>query len=167
MAASNSTNSTEGQRSEKRPESPQDTAPEVVPTPKSETEAEELRKRKRAQLEKQKASTDPEDNTDEGAGTSEAAEPVDPEPSSTGANEPAHFVAELAVVSMHEDLDYEISDAPPMSSYDTNVPEGPDSDVEMTDAPPLSSYDTNVPEGPESFVDVQMVDAPPLQPDAE
>lgn len=159
MAASHST---EGQRSEERPEFPHDTAPEVVPTP-SEKEAEELRKKKRAQL--QKASANPEGNTDEGAGSSEPAGPVDPEPSSTGANEPAHFVAELAVVSMHEDLDHEISDAPPFVAELAVVSMHEDLDIVMTDAPPLSSYDTSVPEVPDS--DVEMVDAPPLQPDEE
>lgn len=137
MAASNSTN---GQRSGEFIESLPNAAPQVVPSlPKSGNEDEDVK-----------------DETHEDVETSE---PVDSELPAVSNDGLAHFVAELAVVSTHEDLDHHMPDAPPL---DAGVPGGVDEDHPMPDAPGLNSADTK-----ESVEDVVMEDAPPFNGEGE
>ncbi|KAK7716120.1 hypothetical protein SLS64_003272 [Diaporthe eres] len=119
-------NSTNGQGSGKFVESLQNAAPQVVP------------------------SSSKNGNVDEAVETSE---PVDSE---LPADEPVHFVAELAAVSTHDDIDHPMPDAPA-----AGVSGGVDEtfDHPMPDAPGL---DSTVPEEPQAVEDVVMEDAPPL-----
>lgn len=137
MAANNSS---DGQRSEMPTGSdfPRDTSPKAVPTSKL---------------------PDRGNGSDEDAKTSESGA-VDSKPSSKGADKPGHFVAELATVSKHTDLDHLMPDAPPLNSAAAGTSGGAEEeeeDVEMKDAPPLhpmpvlaelDAVDTSVPEGP-------------------
>ncbi|KAI7779378.1 hypothetical protein LA080_000955 [Diaporthe eres] len=128
MAASNSTN---GPRSGKFVESLQNAAPQVVP------------------------SSSKSGNVDE---VVETSEPVESELPAVSDDEPVHFVAELAAVSTHDDIDHPMPDAPPPVA---GVPGGTDEtfDHAMPDAPGL---DSAVPEEPQAVEDVVMEDAPPL-----
>lgn len=170
MAAANNNNNE--QLSGRVDESLQDSSPPAIAPLKEEKENEELRRKRLAQLRLQKAreglaagnltgtaGSNPENDTD---AVSEL-EAASPKTSPVSEHGPVHFVAELAAVTDHADLDYEMPDAPSPeeddAQEDVNAPE--DEDTEMPDAPNPDDDDVDVPNGAEDE-DTEMPDAPPL-----
>lgn len=175
MAAANNNNE---QLSGRVDESLQDTSPPAIAPLKGEKENEDLRRKRLAQLSLQKARADlAAGNITGTAGSSPAndtdavweLEAISSKTSPESEHGPVHFIAELAAVADHQDIDHEMPDAPD-PEHDTqedvetppNAPE--DEDIEMPDAPDPEYDDFDMPNAPEDE-DTEMPDAPPLPSD--
>lgn len=176
MAAANNNNE---QLSGRVDESLQDTSPPAIAPLKGEKEPEELRRL--AQLRLQKARADLAAGNITGTAGSTAAndtdvselEAVSPKTSPESEHGPVHFIAELAAVADHQDIDHEMPDAPDPeddAQEDVEIPIGPeDEDIEMPDAPVIdpddAQDDVEMPNAPAEDEDTEMPDAPPLPSD--